>query len=579
MKIPSIYLALVVAFVSLAPDASAGQFKVLKSFASSGIEGAGPVGNGAVIGGKLYGITESGGTNGKGVLFRINLDGTQFEKIRDFSTAEGSPSSLVGGQDKVLVSTDSIPSRVFVHHTSTSAFSELATPPQNLSFLGVKLCFVDGENFYGVTGINWNGTDDIWNVFKGSLSTGAIQVLYTFSGGADGADPLHVADGGDVIYGVTRKGGALNRGTIFKMKKDGTGFEQLVAFGAEISNLVGDVRTSRSLVVLGNKIYGTARQGGVGSETAGCLYSVNTDGTMYSTLKTFNYDDPLTAPICLATDGNRLYLGMDDYQGGLVSLNANGSSLQTLVTFSYATFSPTGMDPDGMVFSDGKLYGWNHEGGSGGTGTIWFYDPGVSSNPSPYNGPLYGAVTFGGTLFKLQTLSPSIKTSKGTTTTINATKLVATKLSNAIVLERARRAGLLQSASGYSIVHLDDDDGAMDFYAYKPGSLVSLEPVLTMTETGSLRAPVVTDVYNSSNGTSKTSETGTDKMHTGGKFLGMDVAMSRTITYNSADAMINGALQRYYPSTSKGTFSGINADDSEFVEGTISIAAPKAITP
>jgi len=58
-------IALPLAIFSLAiASADAGQFKVLKAFAANGLEGATPIGNGAVIGGKLYGFTKSGGGQG-----------------------------------------------------------------------------------------------------------------------------------------------------------------------------------------------------------------------------------------------------------------------------------------------------------------------------------------------------------------------------------------------------------------------------------------------------------------------------------------------------------------------------------
>ena len=75
MKTLSIFALPLAIFSLTIASADAGQFKVLKAFAADGLEGGGPFGNGAVIGGKLYGITSLGGAGGMGTFYRVNLDG------------------------------------------------------------------------------------------------------------------------------------------------------------------------------------------------------------------------------------------------------------------------------------------------------------------------------------------------------------------------------------------------------------------------------------------------------------------------------------------------------------------------
>jgi hypothetical protein len=217
------------------------------------------------------------------------------------------------------------------------------------------------------------------------------------------------------------------------------------------------------------------------------------------------------------------------------------------------------------------------QGGAGGVGTVWSYDPGASANPPPYTGPLYGGVTFGGSVYSVSTLPVTSKTVRGVTTTVNATRMVATKLSNALVLDRVRQAGLISSIAGYSIV-CTDNDRQLAFYAYKPGSpLVNLEESIGLVEAGVIQSPTITDVYNATLDTTKTSESGTERIYATGRFLGMDVSLRRTLTYKSAQAVINGANSTYYPGTSTGAFFGTDENGAEFVEGTFSIAAPKVI--
>jgi len=561
-------------------SADAGQFKVLKAFAANGLEGAGLFGNGAVIGGKLYGITSLGGAGGMGTFYRVNLDGTQFEKLRDFASSEGSPVSLVVASERVLISSwssNATARKLFIYTVGTASWSELdfgqnARGRRNLAF-------VEGDYIYGHDG--WR------SIFRRNLTGGEPEELYTFQGGADGEYPFELTDGGgSVMYGVTERGGILGKGTIFKINKDGLGYQRLHTFGG---HLWRESERGRSVVLLNGKLYGVMQGGGLpggpDSSPNGFLYSINTDGTDYRIVKTF-YGGPSerpSSPICLATDGTLLYIGMrwggldNGGTGGLVSIKPDGTSQQTLAQFLDASNSPNGRYPDGMILSGGRLYGWNKEGGAGGGGTVWSYDPGASANPPPFTGPLYGAVTFGGSVHSVRTLPVTSKTGKGVTTTVNATRTVATKLSNAFVLDRVRQAGLISSISGYSIV-CTDNDRQLAFYAYKPGSpLVPLEEVIGLVEAGVIQAPTITDVYNATLNTTKTSESGTERIYATGRFLGMDVSVRRTLTYKSAKAVINGINSTYYPATSTGAFFGTDGAGAEFVEGTFSIAAPKAI--
>ena len=562
-------------------SAEAGQFKVLKAFAANGLEGATPIGNGAVIGGKLYGFTKSGGAGGMGTFYRINLDGTQFEKLRDFAPSEGTPSSLVAASERILLSVTSPSSsgtKILIYNVGTAAWSDSGLG--GASFGQSPTRFVDGDYVYGIDG--WISLGK--SLYRLSLTSGQREDLYEFQGGADGADPYSLIDGGgNVMYGVTAQGGVLGKGTIFKINKDGTGYQRLHSFSGDTGHPSSE--DGRALVLLGGRIYGISSTGGApGGQNAwpaGFLYSINTDGTDYRIVKTFYEGATAVGPACLATDGTLLHIGMNwghrDSAGGLVSIKPDGTGQQLLVQFLWANNSPNGRNPWGLVFSGTRLYGWNSEGGAGGVGTVWSYDPGASANPPPYTGPLYGGVTFGGSVYSVSTLPVTSKTVRGVSTTVNATRMVATKLSNALVLDRVRQAGLISSISGYSIV-CTDNDRQLAFYAYKPGSpLVNLEEAIGLVEAGVIQSPIITDVYNATLNTTKTSESGTERIYATGRFLGMDVSVRRTLTYKSAQAVINGANSTYYPGTSTGAFFGTDESGSEFVEGTLSIAAPKAI--
>jgi uncharacterized repeat protein (TIGR03803 family) len=132
--------------------------------------------------GNLYGTTELGGgangcSGGCGTVFKLTPSGTETVLYR-----------FTGGSD------------------GASPFAAL---------------IADGAgNLYGTTffgGASGHGT-----VFKLTPS-GTETVLYSFTGGSDGANPLAglIADAAGNIYGMTNNGGAGSFGTVFKLIPSG----------------------------------------------------------------------------------------------------------------------------------------------------------------------------------------------------------------------------------------------------------------------------------------------------------------------------------------------------------------------
>lgn len=576
----------------------AGLFKVLKAFPATGLEGGQPVSVGAAIAdGKIYGVTCKGGTGYRGVLYRMNLDGTGFEILHNFAYGKGTPGPtldiasdgvgnlLYGPGDRIFGAKRRgndypVDETVWNFQLTPRLCSDLVATPGDEPMLS----FIDSNMLYG---FGESGDDNIarGTVFRATLDGENIETLHAFTG-ADGESVQQIINADGVIYGVTRRGGGLGMGTVFRLNKDGSEFRTLISFG-------GSNTQPSSIVYLRGKIYGISNNGGVPEATfgdrspRGFLFALNTDGSGYEIIRTFaDYSDQFGAPACIATDGDLLYITMEwggpkNKRGGLISIRPDGTAQQKLVEFSDANNGFTGRRPISLVYSDigGKrLYGANAEGGIGELGTVWSYDLGSAGDPAPYSGPLYGAVTFGGSLSTVQSLpfAPPT-TSAGVTTTINAQKVATKPLGNAVVLERARQAGLQIPASGYSIV-CTDVDGQISFYAYKSGSaLVPLATLIRFADTRALQAVSTKDVFNSATLVTKSYINGTDKVHGEGVFLGKQVSMSRTVNYKSADAVINGQPSRYYPGTSKGVFFGLDEAGTEFVEGTFSIAAPTTI--
>lgn len=185
----------------------------------------------------------------------------------------------------------------------------------------------------------------------------------------------------DVLYGAAYGGGNSIRGTIYKLNANGSGFVVLHHF----SSLVGDLYSnadggnpSGELVLSGATLFGAAENGGAFG--AGAVFSVNTDGTGFTTLYSFSERSGATSylnsdgglPGDLILSGSTLYgvaaRGGTAGNGTLFAINTNGSGFVNLHNF---TGADDGAVPvAGLLLSGSTLYGTAYIGGAnGGTGT------------------------------------------------------------------------------------------------------------------------------------------------------------------------------------------------------------------
>src|SRR6185436_7453078 len=102
----------------------------------------------------------------------------------------------------------------------------------------------------------------------------------------DGAMPwAGLVASGNRLYGTTREGGAGDRGTVFAINMDGSGFTNLHHFNGRPDGS----HPYSELVLLGNTLYGTTDGGGASGK--GSVFAVNTDGTGFTILHSFTNDD------------------------------------------------------------------------------------------------------------------------------------------------------------------------------------------------------------------------------------------------------------------------------------------------
>ena len=229
----------------------------------------------------------------------------------------------------------------------------------------------DGS-LYGTT---YEGGDDgLGTVFRFDRQGGGVEVLHSFAGApGGGANPeAGVIEGADgLLYGTTFAGGATDRGTVFKIDRNGEGFQLLHSFSTTITNgPYGGV-----IQATDGALYGAAYGGG--SNGVGSVYRLETSGAGFEELHSFPFSGEEGgfpyASLLEASDGllcGTAEQGGTNWEGTLFRIAKDGSGFEVLHEFAAAT----GAYPDAPLVEDagGVLYGTTYSGGGVGSYGVVF---------------------------------------------------------------------------------------------------------------------------------------------------------------------------------------------------------------
>ena len=146
---------------------------------------------------------------------------------------------------------------------------------------------------------------------------------YAFSGG-DGGWPLgSLTLLGSTLYGTTSFGGSYDGGTIFQINTDGSGFQLLHSFDSQSD---GDAPCG-SLTLSGSTLYGMTSSGG--PYAFGTIFQINTDGSGFQLRHSFgSQSDGATPCGSLTLSGSTLY-GMTPAKAAPISLERSSKSIRT----------------------------------------------------------------------------------------------------------------------------------------------------------------------------------------------------------------------------------------------------------
>jgi uncharacterized repeat protein (TIGR03803 family) len=351
--------------------------------------------------GILYGTTRDGGQDNKGVVFRINRDGSNYQVLHRFlGGSEGAlpEAGLVEGVDGNFYGTTTaggagnfgtvfkvtpaglVTTLYAFTNGSDGRISKARLVRAGNDFIGTTV--EGGTGGYGTvfkitpagaltTLVSFQGTNGAYSyyglnrfsdgnfygtTFSAGLggvgvafvvtSAGASWTVHTFAGGMSGANPLSgLIEGSDTYkYGTTTRvfenGTSFNRGTIFRLTGDG--LQTLYSFsgtGSDGGYPVGDLlQIAYDPVANTSSFIGVTQYGGASDR--GTIYRINV---------------PASA----------------------------GAPVPPITTLHHFGTATGGSPRDGLISgNDGSFYGTTTVAGSMGAGTIYRLNPGTQSMPA-----------------------------------------------------------------------------------------------------------------------------------------------------------------------------------------------------
>lgn len=289
---------------------SVAGFSILYQFNPDGKEFY-PIGNLAKGDTHVYGLTKFGG-KGCGVLYQIDLSNYQYSKIYTFESSLGCrPTAVSIDANGTLWGATggggSSNAGVIFKFDKSSGYSKVVDLDNSKGFdITDEFSFYE-DYMYGIS----SGT-----VFKVNKSNGEFVKLLDLdpaTTGGGGSGLIAIADG---LFGTTYFGGSANKGTIFKINRDGTGLKILSNFDSYLNN-----GPSGGLTYDNGFLFGLAANGN-------SIYRVKADGTDFKNLHTFgNFSAAFYGNLEIAN--NELY-GTQSGQGSIFKMKLDGSDFKNL---------------------------------------------------------------------------------------------------------------------------------------------------------------------------------------------------------------------------------------------------------
>lgn len=227
-------------------------------------DGAHPHSGVLAVNNVFYGATAEGGKDGRGVIYKMNPDGSDFSVLYSFIKSTG-------------------------HN------------PHCRLTLGS-----DGHTLYGTT--KTGGGDGEGVVYGFDLTSSKYTVLHTFQKNKDnGYTTEHgfITRSNNRLFGMTHYGGANDKGIIYSLNEDSSDFKIIHSFGSgekDGESPYGSLQLSNGF------LYGTTQAGG--KDGRGTIFRIDTSGKKYEAILLF--DKPTTGEypidnVIINNDGTQIF--------------------------------------------------------------------------------------------------------------------------------------------------------------------------------------------------------------------------------------------------------------------------------
>ncbi len=277
-------------------DPATGAMMTYSPFNYSGSEGANPYTQlTAGAGGILYGVAYNGGIDqdsntGNGTVFSFDPATETYTPLHTFdaSFTDGAypygqllyDAGKLYGTTYYGNSTGTYGGTIFrIDTTNGNAYTKLWDFDQNTDggYPYGGLVKANDGMFYGMTSSDWfnGGTGTIYRLDLSDPDNPAFDRIYAFQYDPDngrypeGAQPYgRLTLGPDgMLYGLTYAGGENESGAMFRINTDGTGYELIYSF-----NRSSGYGPSGAITLVGNYAYGTTGNGGPGQDELGVVF-------------------------------------------------------------------------------------------------------------------------------------------------------------------------------------------------------------------------------------------------------------------------------------------------------------------
>ena len=286
-------------------------------------------------GGVFYGTAAGGGTSDNGVIFSFDPSSSTYTDLVNFTGIAGAfPGS---GPVAALTLNDGV--------------------------------------FYGTTAAG--GTSNRGVIFSFDPSTSTYTVVHNFDGTRGAGSRSALTLSGGIFYGTTFSGGASGDGVIFSFDPSSSTYTDLHDFDD-----THGANSFATLILNDGIFYGTTLLGGASSK--GVIFSFDPSTSTYTDLHDFDGTHGSNPRAGLTLNGKIFYgtatSGGASNFGVIFSFDPSSSTYTDLVNFTGNTGAFPGSNPAApLTLSGGVFCGTTFDGGAGGNGVIFSFDPSSST--------------------------------------------------------------------------------------------------------------------------------------------------------------------------------------------------------